>query len=353
MRHNELLNRIARLETIVGEADSSAISSLGRDAFARMQQQATAASNAQAAATATDASGTAVPGGDAASKASFIGTAAVGSGGDTTAHYLSGEFWSNLCDEVEGLKAALDQPSDSDDDESGDEATPESSGPRDAGKAPPPSFMSSGLLLGNAGYDSGEILHPPPDQIQKLLETFFINVDPLLKILHRPTTIDAIRAFVMSGQPHPPEASAEALFCAIYFSAVTSSPVDVCLSLFGEEKPVLVGRYRLLTERALAKADYLNSTELVTLQAFAIYVVSATHLISTAKFHFHSKPTHETNGYIGPPSLTHRQPAILGANKPPRPPRPSAEPAPRRRRKQIHPLRCRDAPPPLVAGARA
>src|SRR6187549_3042720 len=50
LRHNELLSRISRLETIVGEADSSAIGALGRDAFTRMK----AASSSGPAGTAGD-----------------------------------------------------------------------------------------------------------------------------------------------------------------------------------------------------------------------------------------------------------------------------------------------------------
>jgi Fungal Zn(2)-Cys(6) binuclear cluster domain len=259
MRHNELLNRISRLENIVGEADSSVIGALGRDAFERMQASNAASSGAAA--------------GDSA-KASFIGTAAQGSGaaGGPTARFMSGEFWSNLCDEVEGLKAALDQSSDSDENETGDEDTPESTVLRDVKTSP---IASSSFVLGNPGSDAEAPIHPSPDQIFKLIETYFINVDPLLKILHRPTAISSIHEFVSAGSPgRSASPSMNALFLAMYFGAVTSSPADLCLSTFGEEKSVLVERYRNATERALALADYLNSSDIATLQAFTIYVVS-------------------------------------------------------------------------------
>ena len=282
MRHNELLNRISRLESIVGRADAN-IGDLGRDTFERVQASAGAASGAASGGSSGPggATGAASGSGGAAGspanpgKASFIGTAAQGSGavGGPTARFMSGEFWSNLCDEVEGLKAALDQPSETEEDETGDDESPVSSGLRDSSGTP---HGSSGLLFSNPSYATGQVpSHPPPEQIQKFVENFFTNVDPLLKILHRPTTIDSIMAFVASGQAHiSPED--DALFQTIYYGAIVSSPPAHCLQEFKEEKLVLLERHRLACERALAAADYLNSTEIKTLQAFTLYVVSNT-----------------------------------------------------------------------------
>ena len=346
MRHNELLNRISRLESIVGRADAN-IGDLGRDTFERVQASAGAAaagaalgaaSSGPGAAGAAGAGAASGSGGAASSpanqgKASFIGTAAQGSGavGGPTARFMSGEFWSNLCDEVEGLKAALEQSSDSesdDDDPAGDD-TPESSGPgappRDLRRTP---VSSSGLVLGNPGYDGEEPdAHPPPDQIMKLIETFLTNVDPLMKILHRPTVIAAMGGFVAGGlAPGSLSAPMDALFFAMYFGAVATSPPRLCVPTFGEEKAPLTDRYRFAAEKALAKADYLNSTDLTTLQAFTIYVVGSCFCPQGLGRRFHAN-LHRT----GRSPLMQRQPTIVGTNKPRRAPRPGAQPAPRRR----------------------
>jgi hypothetical protein len=42
----------------------------------------------------------------------------------------------------------------------------------------------------------------------------------------------------------------------------------------GEERSALLTRYRVSVEVALAKADFVNTVELSTLQALAIFLVS-------------------------------------------------------------------------------
>lgn len=56
--------------------------------------------------------------------------------------------------------------------------------------------------------------------------------------------------------------------------AVTSLQPDSCLKQLGEDRRVLAVQYKQAVEHALARADYLNSTSLETLQAFMIYSVS-------------------------------------------------------------------------------
>ena len=43
----------------------------------------------------------------------------------------------------------------------------------------------------------------------------------------------------------------------------------------GQDRGVLIRKYQAGVEYCLSKADYLNSTDLMTLQAFTIYVVCA------------------------------------------------------------------------------
>jgi hypothetical protein len=45
----------------------------------------------------------------------------------------------------------------------------------------------------------------------------------------------------------------------------------------GEERSVLLTRYRASVEVALAKADFVNTVELSTLQALAIFLVSLSY----------------------------------------------------------------------------
>jgi hypothetical protein len=66
--------------------------------------------------------------------------------------------------------------------------------------------------------------------------------------------------------------SIEALLFAIYYSVVTSMSQDEVKSSFGTDKSVLIDRYRFGVEQALARADFLNTSELVIIQAFSLFL---------------------------------------------------------------------------------
>lgn len=67
----------------------------------------------------------------------------------------------------------------------------------------------------------------------------------------------------------------EALMFAIYTFAVTSLSTLECESMFGEAKSTLLAKYRLRTQQALVRAEFLRSSELVILQAFVLFLVGA------------------------------------------------------------------------------
>jgi len=55
---------------------------------------------------------------------------------------------------------------------------------------------------------------------------------------------------------------------------VASMSSEQCLTQLGESRDILVARYRRDAEVALVRADFLNSLEIITLQALTIYIVS-------------------------------------------------------------------------------
>lgn len=190
---------------------------------------------------------------------------------DPAAKYLSGEFWSNLCGEVEGLKQALAQTSSDTDDEedAGTESTPDSQGQ----SANSPGQATGAAVFGNANaFGSVSLTHPETEQILQLSAVYWYNVDPLFKILHRPTMESGLERFARSPDLFPVNRATEALYFSMYFAAVTSLSPASCKSKLGEERSTLVQRFRLAVEVALAKADYLNSTQLELFQALALYV---------------------------------------------------------------------------------
>jgi hypothetical protein len=100
------------------------------------------------------------------------------------------------------------------------------------------------------------------------------NVDPVRKILHGPSLqrylIENSGEFDCSPGPK----GWEALEFAIYYSATTSLTAEKCLEQLGQEKEVLLYRFRSGTEIALARADFINTGDISTLQALVLYLVS-------------------------------------------------------------------------------
>ncbi|KAI0548424.1 fungal-specific transcription factor domain-containing protein [Xylaria curta] len=188
----------------------------------------------------------------------------------TGSRYLSGEFWSSLCDEVGGLRQALEQSTDSDDEDEIEGSTPESFGGSGSGGS---ILTSPGMLLGTQQRNSlHTIEHPSPDHIQYLASVYFRNVDMHLKILHRPTILKAFAALAADPETASdlsPESTA--LFFAIYYASITSLTTAECVRTLGRPRADLATLYQAGLEQALIRADYLNNTSLETLQALTLY----------------------------------------------------------------------------------
>lgn len=266
-KNTELLNRLAKLEAIVGQVDPVAHAAPAVLLPPQTQQPPEVESDRRNAHIAS-------PHVQPTSK------------DNPAAKYVSGEFWANLSTEVEGIKTVLEQPSES---ESESESEDESGTHRDqpavslasGGQAPYSSPSSSNLvsaaMFGNPQSANGTmpLRHPPPERIKRLRDLYFRNVDMLIKILHRPTIEKEFDLFIVNPDDNLPSKSMEALFFAMYFAAVTSLSPERCRSHLGEDRAVLVAQYRQAVEVALARADYLNNTSLECLQALTLYDVSS------------------------------------------------------------------------------
>ncbi len=114
-------------------------------------------------------------------------------------------------------------------------------------------------------------LHPPPEQVPKYWQIYKENVDPLVKIIHIPSTEPTI--LEAKDRLDKIHRGLEALLFAIYYGAVTSMWPEETRAEFGEEKNDLLARYRFGIEQALARADFLQSDEYIVLQAFVIFLI--------------------------------------------------------------------------------
>ncbi|KAL8769399.1 MAG: hypothetical protein Q9209_004627 [Squamulea sp. 1 TL-2023] len=192
--------------------------------------------------------------------------------------YLGSNFWANLSDEVEGLRLELNHTSEDDIKEEVDDEEPPPTGmsitPIHPSHQLPQLPSRNGFIFSfNVPKVDLRFLHPTPVQIETMCTMYVVNIDPLNRILHKPT----LRKFITGAKDHldtmPGGSKMQALMFAMYFAAITSSTAEECMASFGEERNQLLARYRFGTEQALVHADMLNSMEMVTLQALVIYLI--------------------------------------------------------------------------------
>lgn len=183
-----------------------------------------------------------------------------------TARYVSSGFWSKMNDEINAIRTETQKLTD-DDDESDYEESPM--------ETPDPLSTLTDHHAFILGYRSVDVdlatLHPLPSHATFLWSVFQENVDPLVKILHLPTTDVLLREARKDTSILSPEN--EALVFVIYFSALTSLEPEEVQTNFGADKFALLARYRFALEQALAKANFLNTSDITVLQALTLFLI--------------------------------------------------------------------------------
>lgn len=176
--------------------------------------------------------------------------------------YVSNDFWLSLGEEIAEIRNALDSPS------SDEEDPPSRENANDPANT---DAHHQGFVLGYSSlmYDMSQ-LHPSPSQIFILWEIFKENADPVLKILHVPTVKNVIMKAAVSSTGL--SKASEALFFSICFASVVSMSDDQCNQLLGDDKDKLMRKYRFAVEQGLARASFLNSSNLMVLQAFVMFL---------------------------------------------------------------------------------
>ncbi|KAH8679721.1 fungal-specific transcription factor domain-containing protein [Tricladium varicosporioides] len=175
--------------------------------------------------------------------------------------YMSHPFWSQITDEVTEIKQLLtEQEFDSDSDNP---------------IVPTDEITDSNHQSFIMGYSSSNVdlkpLHPLPSQIPFYWQTFLDNVQPLVMIIHAPTMSKTIKQ--AQNNLESLSKSTEALMFSIYHATITSMSSNEVQTNFGISKELLLKQYRFGTEQALARAGLLNTNEIVTMQAFVLFLV--------------------------------------------------------------------------------
>ncbi|OQV07052.1 Fungal Zn2-Cys6 binuclear cluster domain-containing protein [Cladophialophora immunda] len=137
---------------------------------------------------------------------------------------------------------------------------------------------STDFVLGVTPYPTlTSSLHPSPEHVLKLWQIFLTNVNPLMKIVHQPTLQRTIEDAIQDTD-HIPR-GLEALMFAIYGAAVLSMRDGECQAIFGESRTILQSRYRLGIRRALTKARFMATSDIVVLQALVIYLLTTRQVL--------------------------------------------------------------------------
>ena len=271
-RDAELLLRIKRLESLVGKGSES-------DAANTMTMMDSAEGSPRHNVVNSNPAPTLFLNNDAfderaqtgvrldASYASFVKRQSRGN------RYPFSDFWTSLGDEFDGIRQLLEHPLENDEDDTDDLM---SNPPESKDSSPHFIFEDPGSLGGI------ETSYPSESHRATLFQFYFANVAPICKVLHRPTAntyLSGADELLNHTTGRFKFGSIEACTFAMYFAAVTSMSTQDCMTHFGEEKHVLLARYRRSTETALTQADFMNSREIVTLQAFTLYIVSTPSII--------------------------------------------------------------------------
>ena len=182
---------------------------------------------------------------------------------------VSKDFWPALSDEFQGLRQLLEDPGDSEDEVEG--STPGSgSGSTETRDA------SAEFILG-ASTSQIDLASCYPSDLHRsiLFHYYFNNVSPVCRILHKTTAFEHVLSsadLIEKSTRRYKFHNIEACSFAMYFAVVTSMSDEECRKYLSESRDTLVARFKRCTEVSLAEANFLNSMEIVTLQAFTLYV---------------------------------------------------------------------------------
>lgn len=151
-------------------------------------------------------------------------------------------------------------------------------------EAPIPEFLrpgatyippSSGFFFGQIGQAPAFIqLLPQRHVADRLLERYWVAAHPITTCVHKPTFEKQYASFwdhvTYNYEPPPP---LQSLVFAAWFTAAVGLEDDVAMQHYGYTKQQLVDLMKIGTESALAKANFLRTTRVDTMQAFIMYLI--------------------------------------------------------------------------------
>lgn len=134
----------------------------------------------------------------------------------------------------------------------------------------------SSFLFGASPVVSRDLrlFHPSPDQMLFMCDMYGRNVEPMFKLMHMPTLRKLVLRASANIEDIPSGNYVEPLLFAMYYAAITSLTPEECLQYFQDGRDPLLRKFRTGVETALVNADVMNTTELGTIQALVMFLVS-------------------------------------------------------------------------------
>lgn len=166
--------------------------------------------------------------------------------------------------------------------------------------APGPTYIapSSSFFLANGSASASLIDFLPSRGVaDRLLAQYWKAVHPIARAVHRGSfqrRYDAFWDDVTMGI-EPPN-SLQAVVFAAMFSGVVSMPEEVIVMDFGVGKRNLVENFQVGTETALGRANFIRTAKVETLQAFIMYMVGNSVLLTLLPI----VPYHISHGRLDP-----------------------------------------------------
>ncbi|KAJ6072971.1 hypothetical protein N7467_011056 [Penicillium canescens] len=178
--------------------------------------------------------------------------------------YMGISFWEDIIQQTQELRTVLDDRLENDHSDIKDStgfglSLVSSESPEGSANSP---HSNKGVFL-------------QPHIRQRLCDIYLQNVDPVFKVIHRPS----LRDFLRDEKPYldyePDHQAPATLASAVYLAAVCTIDDAECQSLFNADKRTVIAEFQKETEGALARADFVTTNDLAVLQAYVISLLAA------------------------------------------------------------------------------
>ncbi|PYH96096.1 C6 transcription factor [Aspergillus ellipticus CBS 707.79] len=132
----------------------------------------------------------------------------------------------------------------------------------------PAALKADGILVSRFLGDEADLrtMHPSQWHATQLWQIFLNRIDPLIKVIHVPSTQP--RIFAAINRPQDAPADLHALLFSVYFAATTSLLSD---EPHHEARRAEIHNYQQGLELALYHSSFLDAPTLTSLQAMSIY----------------------------------------------------------------------------------